>query len=440
MEQFWSVVYNIIFLPLFLVIAKLLSAFNLKIKQSLKARKGLFKYLDSKLKSLDPDKKNILIHCASLGEFEQAKPIIDHLDALGKFNFVVSFFSPSGFNHSKLDTPLNSKIIKTYLPFDSIPNVRKFIGLVDPKVVIFIKYDLWFNLLRYLKSKNIYSIVVNKSYEGKRFKWRFPISRSYKKTVLRLVDFIAVTDEEDKHELERVLNRKEGIDVFGDTKYERIAKAKAVQSSNDLLDNTLVKGKNIFVVGSSWNKDEELVLQVMEKISSNGISEQLSLITIIAPHEPSEEALDDIEYEIRTNYPHLKSIRYSEIGKFKDENIILIDCVGILMGLYKYAKVAYVGGGFRNGMHNVLEPAGYGIPVLFGSDNISEEGRHLLQNGGGIAIDDSKDLYKNLVTLLKKPDERDKVGKKSLSVFDSKNEASRRISDLINKRNKINVR
>jgi len=111
MERFWSIIYNIIFLPLYYLTAKLFSAFNQKIKQSLKARKGLFKLLQSKLTSLDISKKNILIHCASLGEFEQAKPIIDQLDSTGKYNFIVSFYSPSGFNHSKLDSALNSKII-----------------------------------------------------------------------------------------------------------------------------------------------------------------------------------------------------------------------------------------------------------------------------------------------------------------------------------------
>ena len=434
MERFWSIIYNIIFLPLYYLTAKLFSAFNQKIKQSLKARKGLFKLLQSKLTSLDISKKNILIHCASLGEFEQAKPIIDQLDSTGKYNFIVSFYSPSGFNHSKLDSALNSKIIKTYLPLDSPPNVKMFIDMVNPSVAIFIKYDLWFNLLRYLRSKSIYSIVVNKTYEGKRFKWKFPLSRSYKKCVLNIVDLIAVTDEEDKTELQRVLKRDTGIEVFGDTKYERIAKAKEVQSETVLLNESLVENKSIFVVGSSWDKDEEIILPVVEKISSNGISDELKLITVIAPHEPNEEVLDDIEYEIRTNYPHLKSIRYSEISKYNDENIILIDCIGILMGLYKYARVAYVGGAFRNGMHNVLEPAGYGIPVIFGSEKISEEGRHLLQNGGGVAVSCPKELYKNLVTLLKKPVERDKMGKKSLSVFDSKNESSKRISEIINKR------
>jgi len=433
MVHFWSKVYNIIFLPLYYLSARILSLFNQKIKQSINARSGLFKYLESKLKAIDNNKNNILIHCASLGEFEQAKPIIDQLDKTRNYNFIVSFYSPSGFNHSRLDTALNSKIIKTYLPFDTKTNVERFVDMVNPSVAIFIKYDLWFNLVRYLKEKNIFSIVVNKNYEAKKLKWRFPLTRSYKKTVLKMLDLIAVTDDDDKKAFETILERKEGIEVFGDTKYERIAKAKEAQSGNELLTNELVEGKNVFVVGSSWDKDEEIILPVVEKISSNGLSDEIALITIIAPHEPTEEVLENIEYEIRTNYPLLKSIRYSEISKYTDENVILIDCIGILMGLYKYAKVAYVGGAFQNGMHNVLEPAGYGIPVLFGNDKISEEGMHLLQTGGGIAVNETKDLYRNLVTLLKKPDVRMIIGKNSLSVFDSKNEASKRISELITK-------
>jgi 3-deoxy-D-manno-octulosonic-acid transferase len=433
MEQFWSKVYNIFFLPVYYISARILSAFNQKIKQSINARAGLFKYLESKLKAIDNNKRNILIHCASLGEFEQAKPIIDQLDKTENYNFIVSFYSPSGFNHSKLDSSLNSKIIKTYLPLDTKTNVSRFIDMINPAVVIFIKYDLWFNLVRYLKEQKIYTIVVNKSYEPKRLKWRFFLFRSYKKAVLKLIDMVAVTDEEDRKAFENILERKDGIEVFGDTKYERIAKAKEVQSENELLGSDLVNNRNIFVVGSSWDKDEELILPVVEKISSNGLSDELSLLTIIAPHEPTEEILENIEYEIRTNYPLLSSIRYSDIKKYKDENVILIDCVGILMGLYKYAKVAYVGGAFQNGMHNVLEPAGYGIPVLFGNNKISEEGVHLIHNGGGIAVSETKDLYRSLVTLMKKPEERIKIGKKSLSVFDSKNEASKRISELVTK-------
>jgi len=433
MEQFWSKLYNILFLPVYYLTANVLSAFNQKIKQSINARSGLFKYLESKLKAIDNTKRNILIHCASLGEFEQAKPIIDQLDKTGRYNFIISFYSPSGFNHSKLDSSLTSKIIKTYLPLDTKSNVSRFVDMVNPAVAIFIKYDLWFNLVVYLKEKNIYTIVVNKSYEPKKLKWKFFLFRSFKKTVLNLIDMIAVTDEDDKRGLVNILERKEGIEVFGDTKYERIAKAKEVQSTNELLSDDLLKSKSVFVVGSSWDKDEELILPVVEKISSNGISEELSLLTVIAPHEPTEEILENIEYEIRTNYPLLSSIRYSDLSKYKDENIILIDCVGILMGLYKYAKVAYVGGAFQNGLHNVLEPAGYGIPVLFGNDKISEEGVHLIHNGGGIAVNETKDLYRSLVTLMKKPEERVKIGKKSLSVFDSKNEASKRISELVTK-------
>ena len=157
-------------------------------------------------------------------------------------------------------------------------------------------------------------------------------------------------------------------------------------------------------------------------------------MTILAPHEPTEDTLEEIEYEIQTKYPHLKLIRYSGLNKYKDENIILIDCIGILMTLYKYADLAYVGGGFQTGMHNVLEPAGYGIPVLFGDQKLSEDAENLINRGGGIAIDDQKSLYKNLLLLLKDSEERRKIGLKSFSVFDSKNDASGKIAEIVNRK------
>src|SRR5437870_10721765 len=126
MKTFWFIIYNLLFLPVFYAAARLISLVNHKVRSAFKGRKDLFKFLESKVSSLDPGKKNILIHCSSLGEFEQAKPIIDELDKTLKYNFIVSFFSPSGFNHSKLDTVLNSKAIKTYLPFDSKSNVIRF--------------------------------------------------------------------------------------------------------------------------------------------------------------------------------------------------------------------------------------------------------------------------------------------------------------------------
>jgi 3-deoxy-D-manno-octulosonic-acid transferase len=434
MKYFWSIFYNFVFLPVFWLVAKLISLFNNKLKSGFKGRKDLYKHLEAKIQSLDNSKMNILIHCASLGEFEQAKPVIDELDKSEKYNFIVSFFSPSGFSHSKLDSALKSKIVKTYLPYDTPANVRKFLDIVNPYAAIFIKYDLWLNLISNLNERGIYTVVVNSAFDIRRFKWRFPVTLSFKKNVYKMVDVIGVTDEEDKQRFIRLMNNGSEVIVFGDTKYERISKAKEISSTKTLVNGNILTDKNVFVVGSSWDKDEDVIFPVLDKISSNGLSEELPLVTIIAPHEPTEDTLEHIEYDLHVKYPSLNSIRYSELYRYTGENIIIIDCIGILMGLYKYAEVAYVGGGFQTGMHNVLEPAGYGIPVLFGGEKLSEDAEHLIKNGGGIAIEDSKELYKNLLYLLRKKDIRAIVGSKSLSVFDGKNEASKKIAELVNKK------
>lgn len=434
MKYFWTIVYNFVFLPVFWPGAKLISLFNNKLKSGFKGRKELFKHLEAKVQALDVKKKNILIHCASLGEFEQAKPVIDELDKSEKYNFIVSFFSPSGFSHSKLDSALKSKIVKTYLPYDTKGNVRKFLDIVNPHAAIFIKYDLWLNLISGLNERGIYTVVVNSAFDIRRFKWRFPVSLSFKKNVYRMVDVIGVTDIEDMQRFNKLMDNNSEVIVFGDTKYERISKAKEISSNIALVNGNVLTDKNVFVVGSSWDKDEDVIFPVLDKISSNGLSEELPLVTIIAPHEPTEDTLEDIEYDLHVKYPALNSIRYSELYRYAGENLIIIDCIGILMGLYKYAEVAYVGGGFQTGMHNVLEPAGYGIPVLFGGEKLSEDAEHLIKNGGGIAIEDSKELYKNLINLLKKKEVRSEIGSKSLSVFDGKNEASQKIAELVNKK------
>lgn len=432
MKHFWSILYNLLFLPAFWLAARFFALFNAKLKSSFRGRKDLFKHLETKVKTLDPSKKNILIHCASLGEFEQAKPIIDELDKTGNYNFIVSFFSPSGFNHSKLDSAIKSKIIKTYLPFDTPPLITNFLDIVKPKICVFIKYDLWHNLVRELKKRGIFSVVVNSAFDVRRFKWRFPLILSYKKSIYEMIDVVGVTEEEDKGHFCKLLDDCSGVMVFGDTKYERISKAREVSREKVYINGNILTDKTVFVVGSSWDKDEDVIFPVLEKISTNGLSKEHPLVTIVAPHEPTEDTLENIEYDLHTKYSHLRPIRYSELSKYNGENLIIIDCIGILMGLYKYADVAYVGGGFRTGMHNVLEPAGYGIPVLFGNEKLSEDAEHLMKNGGGIAVDDSRELYKSLLNLLKKEDIRSDIGKKSLSVFDSKNEASKKIAAVIN--------
>lgn len=433
MKYIWFLTYNLLFLPVFWVTTRVISLFNRKVKTAYRQRKNLLLNLEVKLHTFKPGRKNILIHCSSLGEFEQAKPIIEELDRTLAYNFVVSFFSPSGFNHSVLDSGLQSEIVKTYLPFDWPSRVSKFVDIVKPDAVIFIKYDLWFNLLFQLGKKNIFKLLANATYDERSIKWRFFLSRWYRKTLYGFFDFIATTDNDDLSNFKKLLPNNISLEMFGDTKYERVNKAKELAKSKTPINGDILTNKNVFVVGSSWSEDDEILFPVIDKINSSSNGTSIPLITIIAPHEPTASNIEHIEEEIKEKYPHIRSIRYSSLSSYSKENVIIIDCIGILSTLYKYADVAYVGGGLQTGLHNVLEPAAYGIPVMFGDEKISEDAELLIKTGGGIPVNNRKILYKNLMGLLQQEKNRIKIGAKSYSVFEKKNDTSRRLAVFLNK-------
>jgi 3-deoxy-D-manno-octulosonic-acid transferase len=436
MKKIWFLTYNILFLPVFWVAVRLFAIFNEKARKAIAERKSLFYSLKQDLKSFDKSKKNILIHCSSLGEFEQAKPVIQELDKTGSFNFLISFFSPSGYHHAKLDYKLKSAVTKIYLPFDDLTNVKRFLAIVNPVAAIFIKYDLWFNLLYELEKRNVFKFLVNATYSEKSFKWKFFLTRSYRRVVYNFFNVISTADEDDAKNLKNVLSKNVEIYVLGDTKLERIKQAKENSMTKTLLNSSIINDKKVLVIGSSWDSDMEIILPVLNKITSGNTKRKL--LTVIAPHEPSVDNISNIENNLAEQFINLKSIRYSNIDNYSDENIILIDCVGLLLTLYKYADIAYVGGSWQAGLHNVMEPAGYGIPVLFGNDKITDDADLLIKKGGGIPVEDSKTFYRNLANLLDSSEERERFGANSSSVFEAKNEASKKISELLQKYIKLN--
>ncbi len=432
MKYIWFLTYNLVFLPPFWAATRAISLFNRKVRDAYRERKNLLLNLEIKLHSFKHGRRNLLIHCSSLGEFEQAKPIIEQLDKTLGYNFVISFFSPSGYNHSKLDSGLRSEIVKTYLPLDSYRRIKKFIEVIKPDAAVFIKYDLWFNFLFALTRKNIFRLLANATYDERSFKWRFFLSRWYRKIIYSFFDFIATTEKDDLNNFKKLLPADVTVEMFGDTKFERVNKAKELAKTKTPINGDILTNKNVFVVGSSWDRDDEMLFPVLEKISSSSNGADGSLLTIMAPHEPTLENIEHIEEEI-ADYSHIKSIRYSNLNNYNKENVIIVDCVGILSTLYKYADVAYVGGGLQSGLHNVLEPAAYGIPVLFGDEKISEDAELLIKSGGGIPVNNRKVLYRNLVSLLQEKRTREEIGAKSFSVFERKNDTSRKLADFINR-------
>jgi 3-deoxy-D-manno-octulosonic-acid transferase len=431
MKKFWFITYNLLFLPLFWFVTRIFSLFNAKVRASYKERKGLFTKLEQNLKTFDPGKKTIIIHCSSLGEFEQAKPIIEQLDKSNSYNLVLSFFSPSGYNHSKLDSIPVSKHFKTYLPFDWYGVEDKFIDTIKPSIVIFIKYDIWFNFLYNLNKKNITTILANASYDRKFFKWRFWLTGSYFKTVYNFFSVVASSNRYNVNHFKRILSPSVRIEMFGDTKFERVKQAMVLAKTQSLINSSVLLNKYVIVVGSSWSEDNNILLPVLDRLNSPAHKNGISILTILAPHEPTENNLEDIERNVSYNFPNLKSIRYSNLENYQNENIILVDCIGILVTLYKYADIAYVGGAWHLGLHNVLEPAGYGIPVMFGNGRMSDEAQLLVKKGGGIPIHDGRSLYENLMMLLKEKDIRNEMGHKSYSLFNNKKETSIKIAELV---------
>jgi 3-deoxy-D-manno-octulosonic-acid transferase len=399
--------------------------FNSKVREGLNKRRDLFTELNRSL-SVSGKNKKILIHSSSLGEFQQALPLVEEFRKK-KFDVVLSFFSPSGYNNSKI---IYDNVIKTYIPFDSISNQKKFLDLVNPEIIVFMRYDLWFNLLYESKKRKIRTVVANARYDEKDRSWDIPVVSSFKKTLYGMIDDLFVIDESDESNYRKKLS-DEVIKIvkIGDSKFERVYQsAKRFSTEENLVPDNITAGKKIFVMGSSWKEDEDVILPAIDK----SLSFDKDLLTILVPHEPKETKIESIETEVKNKYPNIKTIRYSGISEYKNENLIIIDRIGLLSKLYSAAYMSYVGGGFKTGLHNILEPAIFNMPVLFSNAvKNSDEDEILVNAGCGIVISDTRQFYRVIREFLKDNKLRDKTGEKCRLVFEDKIGVAKKLVDQI---------
>lgn len=412
MQGFWFVVYNILFLPLLWVVFRFLSLFNSKIREGFRGRRGLFADISSWVYP-HQGATRILIHSSSLGEFQQSIPIIEEFNKLN-FNIISTFFSPSGYKNSRVPFP---EIRKTYLPFDSYPNAVRFLDLIKPDMIILMRYDLWFNFLYAAKKRGIKLIIANARFDEKDLFWKIPVFRSFRKTMYGMIDKMLTIDEADRRNYRELMEHfSTEIVKTGDSKFERVYQASKSVKREEVLPESIYSGKKVFVIGSSWKDDEDVVLPALDKL----LDSRNDLLTVLVPHEPKETKIKMIEKNLEERYNNFKSIRYSDIGNYSGENIIIIDCIGKLMSLYSIAYVSYVGGGFRSGLHNVLEPAIFNMPVFFANRvKNSDEDEIMLEKGCGIAVTDKKQFYKIFRKLMTDPSYRDELGSKCSLVFES---------------------
>ena len=352
--------------------AKVAALFSSKPAKMLEGQKRAFMYL---LNNLDPYDKHIWVHAASLGEFEQGRPLIERIRKdYPKYKIVLTFFSPSGYEVRK---DYKGADYVCYLPFDTPDNAMMFVRIVKPVVAYFIKYEFWRNYLRELHKNDVPAYSISSIFRPNQIFFRW-YGKSYRE-VLHCFDHFFVQNEESKK-----LLFSAGVTfstVVGDTRFDRVLDIQAAAQPLPLVER--FKGDALtLVAGSSWGPDEDII------ISYFNAHPEMKLV--IAPHVVSDSHLKEIESKLKRPF-----VRYTQATEesVQQADCLIIDCYGLLSSIYRYGEISYVGGGFGVGIHNVLEAAVYGIPVIFGPKNKKfREARHLLEQKGGFEIRNSQDF------------------------------------------------
>ncbi len=386
MKKIWQLTYNIFFIPVLYVILIFISIFSKKIRSGISGRKRIFEELILNRLTLDLSKKTIWFHSSSLGEFEQAKPIIEKLKKETDVKIVVSFFSPSGYENSR-KYPFADII--TYLPFDSKWRARRFIELISPSMAVFMRYDIWPNHIWTLKEKNIPCLLVDATMK-KNSPRKLPLIKSFHKYLFEDFSKILTVSEEDADGFKSFNCKKVKIKVVGDTRFDRVYSRSLASKESKIINKEVLKGSKVLVAGSTWPQDEDVIIPSFLKL----LKYDNNAVMIIAPHEPTLLHLEKLEHEFagQTSF-----IRLSNINNYTDQKIIIVDSIGVLSILYNYADVAFIGGSFKINVHNVLEAAVYGMPVLFGPKiENSQEANKLVEAGGGIIIKNKNSFYRSL--------------------------------------------
>ncbi|GAB4508066.1 MAG: glycosyltransferase N-terminal domain-containing protein [Allomuricauda sp.] len=392
----------------------MVALFNAKIKLFVRGRKQTFSILEDKL---NPTDKTIWMHVASLGEFEQGLPILERLRAqYPKHKLVLSFFSPSGYEVKKNTTAAD---VVVYLPMDSLSNAKRFLKLVHPELAIFVKYEVWPNYLHQLKKSKTPTILISAIFSKRQIYFK-PYGGFMRKS-LQKFDAYFVQDDDSKKLLDSIGITK--VQVGGDTRLDRVSEILERNNRLDFMDR-FKNNQLCLVAGSTWPEDESILIDYI-----NRTEERLKFV--IAPHQIKPAHVAKITAALQK-----PSICYSALGdqNLKEIDVLIIDTIGLLTKIYSYANIAYVGGGFATGLHNTMEPAVFGVPIIIGPQFEGfKEAEDLVREGGIVPVS-SKDSFSNLMNdLLTHPTTLQNKGKINSDYINSNKGASDLIMKYISK-------
>lgn len=380
---------------LYTLVVIIISPFHKKARQMVKGRWDTYRILR---KQIDPKERYAWFHAASLGEFEQGRPLMERLRREHpEYKILLTFFSPSGYEVRK---NYEGADVVCYLPFDTLGNMTSFFRLVKPAMAVFIKYEFWFNAIRACHRHHIPVYSVSSIFRSNKIFFRW-YGGHYAK-VLNYITHFFVQDEESARLL-ATRGIRDNVTIVGDTRFDRVLDIRHQAKELPLVESFAKNATTVLVAGSSWPVDEEFIIPYFNKRSGVRL--------ILAPHVVSEDHLQQIEHRLKR-----PSVRYTQATAetAAQAECLIIDCYGLLSSIYRYGQIAYVGGGFGVGIHNVPEAAVYGIPVLIGPNNKKfREAQDMLRLGCCFEV--TGDTLFNAVVdrLVDNPDVRAKLGKMS---------------------------
>jgi 3-deoxy-D-manno-octulosonic-acid transferase len=361
---------------------KIAALFSPKIKLFVEGRKNVFSILEEKIKA---DDKTIWFHSASLGEYEQGLPVIEKIkEKYPSHKIIVTFFSPSGYEVRKNNTVADVTI---YLPLDTKSNAKKFLKLVHPELAFFIKYEFWLNYLKELEKSKTPTYLISGIFRDNQmfFKW---YGGFYRKA-LKAFNFFFVQNESSKQKIESI--GFTNVIVSGDTRFDRVAAILERDNKLGYIEN-FKNNQPVIVFGSSWPKDEVLIAEYINQAPEN-------VKFIIAPHNIKADQIAELKSQITKSTILFSEKENKDLSKY---DVFIIDTIGLLTKIYSYGTIAYVGGGFGNpGIHNILEPAAFGIPIVIGPNYSNfAEAVSLVELQGCMVISNTVELKKTFDQLL----------------------------------------
>ncbi len=399
--------YNLL-IRLYYFLILIVSLFNKKAKLWLSGRKDLF----VKLRELSlKDEQRVWFHCASLGEFEQARPVIEQFrEQNPEIKIVLTFFSPSGYeirkNYQHVDYVF-------YLPLDTKHNAHRFVKMVKPQKVFFVKYEFWYHILHDLKKAGIETISFSTIFRPQQV--FFKSYGGWYRSILSCFTYFFVQNEE-SHELLKSIGFT-NIEVAGDTRFDRVYTiARQTKSFKEIEE--FCNGKKIIIGGSTWQPDEELLIRFVKET-------QHDVKLIIAPHEIHQSNIKRIEQSFESGCVRFSQCQNSNLS---DAKVLIIDNIGMLSSLYKYGNIAFIGGGFGVGIHNILEAATFGLPIVFGTNYKKfQEANDLIDRGAAFSVENYNKLLNIFGSFFENKMELSEKGKIAADYIDEKRGATNKI-------------